>query len=274
MKLYKLFALLLIVPLICSCTSSYKNKNAENYTISTRFTPPKNAERIETTDPFALFLRSVPLKEDNAKVKSFDGKILKTNFYDAVIDYDISAYDRQQCADAIMRLRGEYLFSIGEFDKINFHFVSGFLAEYSKWIEGYRIEVNHETNEVTWIQSSPPGNTYADFRSFMEVVFTYASTLSLDKELQSVSTDEMQIGDVFVRPGSPGHAVIVVDMAQDLSNGTKYFMIAQSSMPAQDIHILKNTKTKSLSPWYKSNFGDSLVIPGFDFDKNMLKRFP
>lgn len=274
MKLYKLFALLLIIPLLCSCRSSYKIKYAENYTIATRFVPPKNAERIETSDSFALFLRSVPLKADGAKVKLYDGKILPYNYYDAVLDYDLSPYNRQQCADAIMRLRGEYLFSRGEFGKINFHFVSGFLAKYSKWIEGYRIEVNDETNEVKWLQSSQPSNTYADFRSFMEVVFTYASTLSLDKELKSVPVDEMQIGDVFIRPGSPGHAVIVVDMAQDNSSGKKYFMIAQSSMPAQDIHILKNTKTRSLSPWYKLDFGDSLVIPGFDFDKDMLKRFP
>jgi len=46
----------------------------------------------------------------------------------------------------------------------------------------------------------------------------------------------------------PGHAVIVVDMAED-AKGQRAFLLAQSYMPAQDIHILKNPMDADLSPW-------------------------
>ena len=62
--------------------------------------------------------------------------------YDGVLDVDIGNRDLHQCADAIMLLRAEYLYSKGAFTDIAFDFVSGFRAEYSKWMEGYRIKVN------------------------------------------------------------------------------------------------------------------------------------
>ncbi len=46
----------------------------------------------------------------------------------------------------------------------------------------------------------------------MRIVFAYAGTLSLYEELESVPIKDMDIGDIFVQGGSPGHAVIVVDM--------------------------------------------------------------
>lgn len=35
------------------------------------------------------------------------------------------------------------------------------------------------------------------------------------------SLDKMKIGDVFIKGGSPGHAVIIVDMAEN-DKGEKY----------------------------------------------------
>jgi len=83
----------------------------------------------------------------------------------------------------------------------------------------------------------------------------------------------MKIGDVFLKGEDPGHCVIVVDMAENLTNGEKLFMIAQSYMPAQDIHILKNLSNKEISPWYRLNFGESLNTPEWRFNKNQLVRF-
>ncbi len=82
----------------------------------------------------------------------------------------------------------------------------------------------------------------------------------------------MQIGDVFIYGGTPGHAVIIVDMCEN-AKGEKFFMIAQSYMPAQEIHILKNKNDPKLSPWYPVNFGDALETPEWDFRKEELKRF-
>jgi hypothetical protein len=83
----------------------------------------------------------------------------------------------------------------------------------------------------------------------------------------------MKGGDVFIKGGSPGHAVLVVDMACDPRTGRKIFLLAQSYMPAQDIHILKNPKDAKLSPWYDVEFGTILYTPEWVFAWSELKRF-
>jgi hypothetical protein len=105
------------------------------------------------------------------------------------------------------------------------------------------------------------------------MVFAYAGTASLEKELKKVELREMEIGDVFIQGGSPGHAIIVVDMAENKNTGKKLFMLAQSYMPAQDIHVLKNPNNMNISPWYELDLGEVLNTPEWRFTKNNLKRF-
>ena len=59
----------------------------------------------------------------------------------------------------------------------------------------------------------------------------------------------MKIGDVFIKGGSPGHAVTIVDIAINPKTNKKVFLLAQSYMPAQEIKILKNPNNSELSPW-------------------------
>lgn len=55
-----------------------------------------------------------------------------------------------------------------EYNKINFHFTSGFEAKYSKWIEGYRISVQ---GKGSYVKKANPSNTYKDFKNYMNIVF-------------------------------------------------------------------------------------------------------
>ena len=83
----------------------------------------------------------------------------------------------------------------------------------------------------------------------------------------------MQIGDVFIRAGSPyGHAVIVVDMAENDTTGEKVYMLAQSYMPAQDIQILVNREEREISPWYRLGEGP-VETPEWTFSPADLRRF-
>jgi hypothetical protein len=84
---------------------------------------------------------------------------------------------------------------------------------------------------------------------------------------------EMQIGDVFIKGGFPGHAVIVVDLAEDEGSGKKVFLLAQSFTPAQEMHILKNPNDETMSPWYPLDFGERLFTPEWTFQRNDLHRF-
>ncbi len=53
----------------------------------------------------------------------------------------------------------------------------------------------------------------------------------------------------------------------------KIFLLAQSYMPAQDIHILRNPDDEDLSPWYSVDFGEKLHTPEWIFTKKELCRF-
>ncbi|NOX46739.1 MAG: DUF4846 domain-containing protein [Chlorobi bacterium] len=241
--------------------------------VSTRFKPPDGFERTTASEnTFTSFLRELPLKPDGSKVKCYDGKAKPNHgVYVAVVDLEIGNKDLHQCADAVMRLWAEYLWEQKQFDKIHFNFTNGFRVNYTEWMQGKRIVV--KGNKSYWSDGASPSNTYKDFWDYLETIFMYAGTLSLSKELKSVDIDDLKIGDVFIQGGSPGHAVIVVDMAINPITQKKFFLLAQSYMPAQEIQILKNPNNSKISPWYPSNFGDILRTPEWTFRKGDLKRF-
>jgi hypothetical protein len=246
----------------------------EGTTIQERFLLPISFQRIKVAaNSFGAYLRHLPLKPHGTMVKFYDGSIKnKEGVYCGVIDMEIGTKDLQQCADAIMRLRAEYLFKNHQFSKIHFNFTSGDKADYTKYAEGYRAVI--KGNKVTWVKSAQKDASYTNFRKYLDLVFTYAGTWSLEKEMQAVKDiDQMQIGDVFIKGGSPGHAVIVLDIAENLQTKEKIFLLAQSYMPAQDIQVLINPNDAKLSPWYSLNFTNELVTPEWTFEKKQLKRF-
>lgn len=247
--------------------------NNKALTIKDRYSTPLDFDRIKLdNNNFGEFLRTQRLKPYGEKVLYFDGREkTKSNVYDSVFDVNIGDRDLHQCADAIMLLRAEYLYSIEEYEDIQFNFVSGFKAEYKKWMEGYRIKV--DGNTVSYYKATSFSNTYESFRKYMDMVFAYSGTLSLNLELQAIAIEEMKIGDVFIVGGSPGHAVIIVDMAIN-ENNDKLFMLAQSYMPAQQTQLLINPNDKSISPWYSLKNMDRLITPEWKFDLDNLKTWP
>lgn len=249
--------------------------NLGGMTIETRYNTPKGYERTEEVENFFPdFLRNQKLKPYGEKVLYYNGREKnKSNVYDSVFDVEIGDRDLHQCADAIMLLRGEYLYSQGLYEDINFNFVSGFKAEYSKWMEGYRIKV--DGNKVWYHKATDPLNDYETFRKYMDMVFAYSGSLSLDKELESVNIEDMKIGHVFIIGGSPGHGVIIVDMCEN-QGGEKMFILAQSYMPAQETQILINPNNKVLSPWYsleEVKDQDKLITPEWTFELDRIKAF-
>lgn len=254
--------------------ASAQNTDPQGMTVETRFRPPAGHERRRAADDsFAAFLRRLPLKPDGAVVTRHDGRLKPDRgVYAAVVDLPIGRRDLHQCADAVIRLRADYFYALRRFDEICFHFTSGFLAEYSRWRRGERIAVRG--NSARWVGGGRPGDDPRSYWRYLETVFAYAGTVSLARELQGVPGDDPQIGDVFIQPGRPGHAVIVVDRSIDPANGRKAFLLAQSYMPAQELQILRNPSDSRLSPWYAAGFGDTLVTPEWTFSAADRKSFP
>ena len=145
-----------------------------------------------------------------------------------VIDIDVGKRDLQQCADAIMRLRAEWLFAANRKQDIRFNDT-----------EGKRLSF-----------AARRDSGYASFRKYMDYVFAYAGTYSLERELKPAPLQTLQAGDVFIKGGFPGHAVLVADVVENAQSGEKRFLLVQSYMPAQEMHVLKNPAAADGSPWY------------------------
>lgn len=241
-------------------------------TIALRFDPPADFVRDEAAPrSFAAFLRALPLERVGTGVHLYNGRSkARQDVHAAVLDVSVGSKDLQQCADAVMRLRAEHLYASGQQDAIAFRFTSGFLAEWKRWRQGERISVSG--NSCSWKKSATPDASHAQLLNYLEMVFTYAGTLSLQRELVP-TTGTMEIGDVFIQGGSPGHAVIVVDVARH-ADGRTAFLIAQSYMPAQQIHVLKNLHHTEFGAWFILDSDAELLTPEWTFAWSDRRRWP
>jgi len=234
--------------------SAFSFINEEGVLVKTRFNVPEGYKRFESApNTWESFLQNLPLKAHGAQVKLYNGTLKSnTSAYLAVVDLPIGNRNLHQCADAIMRLRADFFNAQEKYSEIEFLFVTG-----------------RRSNYKTWLGTRQPNAK--NYWAYLENVFNGASTLSLDKQLIHKEIDQLQIGDVFIKGGGPGHAVIVVDKCTNAKGEVK-FMLAQSFMPAQEIQILVNPAS-SESPWYDLNFGEYLNSAEYTFTKDQLKRF-
>jgi hypothetical protein len=244
-------------------------ENLEGNTVATRFNVPDGYSRKNYAEKsFGKYLQDLPLKPAGTLTKYFNGDIKNNKVAAAVIDMSVGNRDLQQCADAIMRLRAEWLFSEKRFNDISFNLTNGFKMKYSEWKQGKRL--NAACNG--WNTGGTASESHDDFMNYMKKIFTYAGTLSLSKELQTKNIANLEAGDVFIKGGSPGHAVIVLDVAEGREG--KVFLLAQSYMPAQDIEVLINPNNASISPWFKASEMEMLETPEWDFQWSQLKTWP
>jgi hypothetical protein len=238
-----------------------------------RFVAPAGAIRVKVeAGSFAYTLRHLALKPVGTPVLLYSGRPKASQeVHAAVVDISTGTKDLQQCADAVMRLRAEHLYANGQQDAIAFNFTNGFRASWQRWRAGERIRVNG--NICTWVQGGQPDVSHAQLLKYLELVFTYAGTLSLAKELEPAADKPLMAGDVFIQGGSPGHAVLVLDVARH-PDGRVFFLLGQSYMPAQDFHVLRNTSDALNGAWFEYRKGSVLRTPEWTFAWSDRKRWP
>ena len=175
--------------------------NPQGMTIETRVLVPDGFSRTQA-DEYGVFIRNLPLLPDNSPILMYNGsKKGNQNIHIAVVDIDVGNRDLQQCADSALRIRCEYLFSTGQYDKINYHLTNGDEFPYVKYRDGYRLNV--EGNKTSLVKTSDYSNSYETFRKYLDVLYCYAGTLSISAESKLVDKTEMKIGDIFIKGGSP-----------------------------------------------------------------------
>lgn len=242
--------------------------------IITRFTPPQGYFwSKEESGSFGEYLVNFPLHPPNFPIRDFRAVPVRSqSSHIALLKIDVGDRDLQQCADAWMRLYAEYLWSKKRFGEIGFEFTSG---QYFGWND-YRkgIRTREVRKKVNFYESGMIDESYAAFRDYLNIIFRYAGTISLDRESVAVTQNsDIRTGDFISKPGNPGHSVIIVGVAKNAA-GKRLYLLAESFMPAQDIHILKNPSNPKISPWYELDVNaPKTVTAKYVFRPTSIKRF-
>lgn len=264
-----LHLLLALIELLSPATSASPTPR----TIAERFQEPSGFHRV-AVEPgsFGQWLRERPLLAEGSAVDLFNGLPKdRQDVHAGVLDLSVGHKDLQQCADAVIRLRAEYGFEAGVHQRINFHFTNGFLAEWDRWRKGERIRIDGNTR--SWVKTGSTHTDHAELLRYLEVVFTYAGTRSLEKELSVSDPAKPRIGDVYIQGGSPGHAMLIVDLAAH-PDGRLAIILAQSFMPAQQMHIVKNLLHPVHGAWFILQEDDHLYTPEWTFAWSSLRTWP
>lgn len=221
--------------------------------------PPGFARVAVEPGSFAAWLRGLPLRGP-APVRAHDGAVILEPGdpgLAAVAALDVGSRDLQQCADSIIRLHAEWLWASGRRDAIAYRFTSGDMASWTRWASGERPVVRGSS--VTWTRRGGADDSRRSFRAYLDTVFTYAGTISLAQHATPVKRAGLRPGDFLVQAGSPGHAVLILDVAAD-AVGRRVALVGQGYMPAQDFHVLRGA---SGSAWLPLE-GDGLATPFWD----------
>jgi hypothetical protein len=222
-----------------------------------------------TTNPketWQQYLSHLPVK--NLPILNYKGQpVANQDKHIGIIPFDVGTTDLQQCADALMRLRAEYLFSQQRYSEVGFHFVSGQYYSWDMYCRG--LKPIPKGNGITFRMTTTSGRTHESLRTYLDLVYAYASTISLAKELKPAS--DFEVGTVVIHPGSPGHCFIIIDSAID-DEGHKVYKLAEGYTPAQSIYVLRNTRKTGMDPWYTLSKNE-IETASYDFKDFLLRKF-
>lgn len=259
----------------CKNNNSETGINPWEQTLLERIKAPEGFEWIiEESGSFGEFLQNSEVKKPGSQILDFNQQPIRNQSeHIAILDYDIGTKDLQQCADAIIRLRAEYLFKHKRFDDIYFHFTNGDVFSWNDYKIGIRPQLISST-KVSFNKVANKDDSYENFRKYLDVIFMYAGTISLNNETIGISDNKkIKTGDFLITPGSPGHAVIIVGRAKN-KQGEIVFLLAQGYTPAQSIHVITNPYDGKINPWYKLDVSKSPTITArYAFKKTNIRTF-
>ena len=246
-------------------------KNTSTYeALVRRFVRPPGFTQVELSErSWGQWLRHLPLRPKRTPVVSHGGRQILSGLSPnlaGVVDMDVR--ENQECADLILRLRGEYLRWAGREAEIAFELTEGGSMSWPEWKRGMRPR--WDGRRLRFRETAQGDSSRASFDAFLASVFAWCGTYSLSQEGNRVTWPDVRVGDFFVHGGSPGHAVLIVDLVTD-ADGNRRALLLQGYMPAQSAHILA---TGASSPWFELDPDKPVDTPIWGaFEWSELRRF-
>jgi hypothetical protein len=238
--------------------------------LDARFAPPPGFVRVPLADgSFGAFLRALPLLPAATPVVDYRGSVVRAADdprVAAVVDIDVGQSDLQQCADAVLRMNAEWRYGRGDRD-IAYPIASGAVLSYPKYLAGERA-----LEKGPQMSAAAAADSHRVFRAYLDEVFAWANTASLQHGSAPAPFVDVQPGEFFVMAGRPfGHAVLVLDVARH-GDGRVALLLGQSYMPAQSFHVLAGAE----GAWFVVTSGAAGVETPFWrlFPLSALRRLP
>jgi hypothetical protein len=236
-----------------------------------RFPPPEGFTRVPVAElSWGEWLRHLPMLPEGTPVVTETGGLIggpESGWLAGVIDMDIR--ENQECTDVIHRLRAEYLRWAGRDEEIVFRLTGSgdSVVSWPKWKQGYRP--SWDGRRLRFHQTGQPGRSRKSFDAFLATVFAWCGTDSMSLDGHRPQPDDVRIGDFFIHPGDPGHAVLIADLAVD-RQGARKALILQGYLPAQSPHLL----ARSGEPWFDLDTTKPFDSPRWgEFKWSELRRF-
>ncbi len=216
--------------------------------LAARVAPPEGFSRVEVTDgSFADWLRHLPVAPSDAAVKSGCGKVvLSADDPSLAVVVCLQPHDNRllSAVSMMVRLRAEYAWTMRRVQDVSFHLTSGQSSSWRDWAAGVRPKI--DGRRVNFRKTAEPNSSRVSFCGYLETLFQFASTYSLLDDTRQASDNAVEVGDIFVRPGRPGHAMMIVDVATSDEGGKVKVLLAEGGWPAQTFHVLRGPDG---SPW-------------------------
>lgn len=247
--------------------------NKDGFAIKSRVNVPKGYKRVVyRKGSFQDYLRNYKLKPSGTKIINYDNsEYFWQQGHIGILDVPVPKNGLQQCADALIRIRSEYLWDSNRKDEIGFNFTSGHYCSWTKYAEGYRPKI--KGNKVTFHKMASKNHSKANFYKYLNLIYTYSGTLSLYHELHKINNvKNLKIGDMLIVGGSPGHIVMICDEVVN-TQGDKLFLLFQGNTPAQSVHLVKNLEDHNISPWYHLQKDAVIPVSNYTFYDSKFVRF-
>lgn len=261
------------VEIISSAIKTPDLVNKDSLTIQSRVNIPVGFKRVEyAKGSFQEYLRNYELKPFGSKIINYDdSQYFWQSGHVGVLEIPVPKNGLQQCADALIRVRSEYLWDNNRKDEIGFNFTSGHYCSWSKYAEGYRPKING--SKVSFHKTAAKDHSKTNFYKYLNLIYTYSGTLSLYNELPKINdVSKLQIGDMLIKGGTPGHIAIICDEIVN-ETGDKLFLLFQGNTPAQSVHLVKNLEDSTISPWYKLEKDAVIPVSNYTFYDSKFVRF-
>jgi len=258
---------------VAAIVQEKKLVNEDGPTIKTRVNLPDGFQRVHYPEgSFQSYLRNYQLLPSGSKIINYDGsEYFWQHGHIGILDIEVPSNGLQQCADALIRVRSEYLWDTDRKDEIGFNFTSGHYCSWAQYAAGFRPKI--KGNKVTFHKTAPANHQKENFYRYLNLIYTYSGTLSLYNELAKINdAKQLKIGDMLIKGGSPGHIVLICDEAVN-AKGEKIYLLFQGNTPAQSVHLVKNLENSAISPWYRLEKDTVIPVSNYTFYDSKFVRF-